>query len=590
MLKSILTTIILSIWSQSSDIWHKPASYDILQTLTEVNNWQNSDLYIYSKSLYNPTTDMAFSETGRKSETASVLNAEDKELLLVTKLTEEQKNLVCTRIHDEVVLLAKEQESFFSKNQLNIPYEWLAVNEWARKIDSKIPCTLELKRLDLSSPRYEHISTFTIKNSEERDYVELLYAKLMKDFLDINKISFCEVDFTVKINRYTNGTPDEIIITINSEIVIDMNSKKKIKTVTPDIKYLHSFWNATNPISKNWEDLLLDLKNKHLKEKFEDYTHNENTVIYDKEKHTALAMVWKVDQTITSNEEIVIEEQIAPVIETYDRNKNQIELQETNKNMPIWLKYYNIPAWKWMTGSMIEVESMWLNNGDLVPNYITVQSDPDLFPIQKNPNLTDEENRAIFSKAYKIKYWSVPVFAHAWARWENGKPIWLNKVVNNVNGKIVKEVYNNWGNWWTGSVWVKHWKLHLGPIADANKYDEVFQERLWFNQTEWNRFPKGPWNTNLRRWIIQTKSWRTFIWQSADIKQSMYDNINNDWNSVVFTMPDGSKDIISKAVSIESVWSGKVLVQWADDLGWEREPQWASLPDYNLVVYTKMQK
>lgn len=251
-----------------------------------------------------------------------------------------------------------------------------------------------------------------------------------------------------------------------------------------------------------------------------------------------------------------------------------------NSPLPTWIRLYKITWNSLMSWSMIEIGQ------NLTPNYITVHSDPDMFPI------TD---RKIFVKKYEKKYGATPIFAHACARTNNWEPLWLNLSINRDSTWLHKDYVDNWGNAGSWFLSIRNWKLKAKLLSEvtykgSNPADiEWFQERLWFSQKEWNRFTsvvrKNFTNTSTRRRLIRLTDGTLLMRQTDTPREKMYDNIDNDANSV-FINCNGKTAKIDWAFSQESVWSGEVHIHWVSNNQLPRERQ-GTPPESNVMVRSK---
>lgn len=454
-----------------------------------------------------------------------------------------------------------ENSEVLSNHDLIIPteFEWLTLGGWQEKIPSSMnEWLLSSHELKESFVGVSHISRFSFSSSEEFKKQLSVYETVINKFLSVNNITW--VRFSIDTWLWTRVGRDNVlenvwdsVFKITTTFLFNKNTKDRVRSISPSLKYYESFW-EDNP-RKNWAELTTKLKNiDGFKYRYGDYSDSDIN-------HISLAVWWDFDVEIDA-----------------EIKKKDVLLIPDLSSTPDWINYYHIDKGNTtMTWSLIEMGK------DVNLNYISIQTDPDLFPIN---------SRDSFCAGYEAKYWKEPLFAFAWPRTKNGKPIWLNRHTHG-NNHIENTNAGSWGTWFLS---IKNGKAIMKLLKDVTSEDtEWFQERLVYSDKEGNRFntltpeDKKNANKNCRRRRLQLSDGTNMIWQSDDRKQKMYQDIDRDSDSV-YIVKNWKRVRITWVMSLESQWSWYVYIKniwWS----WEnrtmlRDHRWVSNPVSNLVVGT----
>lgn len=443
-------------------------------------------------------------------------------------------------------------------------FPWLVIWGWQKLLPSSFNRWLLSSQELVEVPGVvQHVARFSFASKEQFDTQLQVYSAAVKAFLTANHIGWVNFRIDTGIRSPIAGQESDQVFKITTSFVLW--TWARVTNVIPHLKYLSARGDDTWNYSQGIE-LQQKLRNINgFSYKYGDYT--------DVESHgEALAVWWDFEVVRQELVETETQEQLPQL------GPREVVLISKGLKMPSGVSYYELGGNSLMTWSVIEIGS------GLVPNYVTIQSDPQLFPIK------DWET---FCQWYQKKYGKRPKLGYAWPRTDTSwLPIGLNRSIN-----AYVESYNN--NGWNGGSWflsIRNGKANFKLLKDVTDQDiEWFQERLAYSPQEWNRFAsmsdvqKSQANSNIRRRWIQLSDGTNMIWQSNDPSQKMYQDIDRDSNSV-YIVKNGQKMRISYVMSLESVGSGNIFI---DGLGGastnstlNNAKRWGTNPASNVVVWT----
>lgn len=454
------------------------------------------------------------------------------------------------------------KEMISLSSSINIPNELHIVKNQGESMYKKMwDVSHELKEYN---GRYEYTMTWVTRSSTKNnptlilDYIERNINLFLRDNPDMTNI---KIDIGAGIGTPVNGT--SVKWNFIHRISITFEIANTSSTSPQKIKNIALWWEY---LTLTWDDNNGNLYSEQIYDKFHiDRIYNDN----DLEKYT---YVQSGNQQVYTHVYCSLDYD-----STISPNKSPVKLQEWLINqMPSGIRYYEIVWNNKMAWSCIRFGK------NVKSNYVTIQSDPDLFPI-KNWNL--------FVKKYKKKYKKKPLMAFAWGRtWKDGNPEWLNITENS-------GVDENSGD--PGSGFITMWEEGKFKIVKKSKITNGywivgFQERFPYCPSQWihNTFDKMSNIKQPRRWIIWLSDGTYILWQSDKTRENMYTSIDGDSNKVKMTMPDGRVLTIEEVFSVESVGCGDVYIDgiwWASTNTVLSNAKFSgSLPESNVVVITDL--